>query len=241
MLYCEIAFGIVAPVHHHFELRLRRLGGFRLLALRAQKCGLRHRAQRRDGAARHRRIGGVGLDQDLRIVAALDAAGEVGRDRHHERDGAVRHQRFCFRRRLHDMVEAVVAGHLQRRDHGARVVVVAGRDQCGGKALRIVVDGVAEQHELHQRHAEHHGEGDAVAPHLDEFLHQERAEPGEGEDRVHAMLSFDAAMNWMKTSSRLVSPGLTVTPSRPLMSSSAFSRSALSEPTTCSVVPKGAT
>jgi hypothetical protein len=39
-------------------------------------------------------------------------------------------------------------------------------------------------------------------------LISKRAEPGEGKQAVHAMLSFDPDMNWMKTSSRLVSPGV---------------------------------
>jgi hypothetical protein len=49
-------------------------------------------------------------------------------------------------------------------------VVLAGCHQRGRQSLRIVVDGEAEQHELHQRHAQHHREGDAVAPHLDVSL-----------------------------------------------------------------------
>ena len=118
-------------------------------------------------------------------------AGEIGRDGDDEGDVAAGHQDSASAALCGDMVEAVIAGDLQRRDHGARVVVAAGRHERGRQALRIVVDGVAEQHQLHQRHAQHHGEGDAVAPHLDEFLDQQRAEPGEGEDAVHAILSFE--------------------------------------------------
>src|SRR5690606_6874954 len=104
-------------------------------------------------------------------------------------------------------------------------------------------DGVAEEHELHQRHGQHHGEGDAVAPHLDELLRQKRAEPRKGEPggAFHFMLSSAPAMNWMKTSSRLVSPRLTLNPGRFSMPASAALRACSSEPTTCSVAPKGAT
>ena len=90
------------------------------------------------------------------------------------------------------MVEAVVAGRSAAPRPWRACSGRCWCDERGRQVLRIVVDGEAEQHQLHQRHAEHHGEGDAVAPHLDEFLHQQRAEPGEGEDRVHSMLSFDA-------------------------------------------------
>ena len=39
------------------------------------------------------------------------------------------------------------------------------------------VDGKAEEHKLDDRQAYHHREGDAVAPHLDEFLDQHGKEP----------------------------------------------------------------
>ena len=48
-------------------------------------------------------------------------------------------------------------------------------------------------------------------------------------------------MNWMNTSSRLVSPRSTLMPSILRMSLSAASSFLASEPTTCSVVPNGAT
>ena len=107
------AFGVVAPVHDDIELRFREFGGFRLRALLAQQRPLRHGAERRNGPACNRRIGGVSLDQYLWLVAAFDTAGEVGGDGDQEGDGAVRHQRLRFRRALDDMVEAVVAGHPQ--------------------------------------------------------------------------------------------------------------------------------
>src|SRR5690606_13776368 len=122
--------------------------------------------------------------------------------------------------------------------------VVAGSDQRRGQPLGIVVDGKAKQHQEHQRYAEHHGEGDAVAPHLDEFLRQQGVQAREREDagEPHPMLSFAPAMNWMKTSSRLVSPGDTVTPGKAsCVEASVACNAALSEPTTCSVMPKGAT
>ena len=121
-----------------------------------------------------------GLDQPLRLLGAV---GDVG--------------------------EAVVAGQLQRRDHRPAVLVVARGDEGGGQPLRVVVDGVAEEDEQDQRHAQHHGEGDPVAAHLDELLGEERARRRSEKRDGHAMLSSLAPMNWMKTSSRLVSAGRT--------------------------------
>jgi hypothetical protein len=68
------------------------------------------------------------------------------------------------------MVETVVPGVFHRRDHGAGVVVLTGGDQCGRQAFGVIVDGEPEQHQLHQRHTQHHRKGDAVAAHLNGFL-----------------------------------------------------------------------
>src|ERR1035438_8563190 len=43
--------------------------------------------------------------------------------------------------------------------------------------LRVGVDGVTKEDELNQRDADHHAEGEPVAPHLDEFLHHDGPEP----------------------------------------------------------------
>ena len=51
------------------------------------------------------------------------------------------------------------------------------------------VDGEAEEDQLDQRHAEHHREGDAVPPHLDEFLGEQRPQPPQGDRHPHATLS----------------------------------------------------
>jgi hypothetical protein len=77
------------------------------------------------------------------------------------------------------MIEPVIAGDLQRRDHGAGVTVLAGVTSAAGQPLRIGVDRIAEQHQLHQRHEQHHGEGHPVAPHLDRLPWQ-TARPGGG-------------------------------------------------------------
>ena len=75
------------------------------------------------------------------------------------------------------MIEAVIIGVFERRDHRPAIVVLAERDECRRQSLGIGIDRIAEQDELHERHAQHHAEGDAVAPHLDELLDQQGNEP----------------------------------------------------------------
>ena len=43
--------------------------------------------------------------------------------------------------------------------------------------FRVGIDGVTEKDELKQRDADHHRERQPVAPHLDEFLRDNRAKP----------------------------------------------------------------
>jgi hypothetical protein len=77
--------------------------------------------------------------------------------------------------------EAEVVGCLQRRDERARELAgIAAMTTAVGRCPRVGVDGVAEEQQLHHRHADHHAEGQAVAAQLDELLDQD-AESGEGE------------------------------------------------------------
>jgi hypothetical protein len=110
-------------------------------------------------------------------------------------------------------VEAVIARDLQRRDHGAGVAVVAGASSAAGRLLGSLLMAKPNSTSCIDRHAQHHREGDAVAPHLDELLgSRHRAGPRRSTLLGMRMLSLGAGMNWMKTSSRLVSPGSTLTP-----------------------------
>ena len=111
---------------------------------------------------------------------------------------------------------------------------------AAGSAFGSLLIAKPNSSELDQRHAEHHREGDAVAPHLDELLGQQRAEPAQRERRPHAMLSCEPAMNWMKTSSRLVSAGATVDARRRARPRPAPPRAPpRSRPTTCSDSAEG--
>ncbi len=82
---------------------------------------------------------------------------------------------------------------------------VVREQHLGREMTRVHVDRVAKENELEQRNGHHHGEGEAVAAHLDELLHDHALETLEGKlgQPVHEpKLSFDFSMSWMKTSSR---------------------------------------
>ena len=88
------ALGVVAAVHAHLERRLAAC-----CRRRAARSG-RGRApcwssvrERRQRVAGRRRIGGVGLDQQHRPLAAHELAREIRRDRQHELHLAARQQR----------------------------------------------------------------------------------------------------------------------------------------------------
>jgi hypothetical protein len=72
-----------------------------------------------------------------------------------------------------------VAAVFQSANEAAGKLAVVGVQHRGGKLLGVGVDGKSEQYQLDQRDTHHHGEGQAVAPHLDEFLgdHGEEAVP----------------------------------------------------------------
>ncbi len=92
---------------------------------------------------------------------------------------------------------------LHRGDERARERAFVGGKNRGGKVLRIGVDRKAEEHELHQRDADHHAEGHAVALHLDKLLDDDRPKSMERKTvRAHEKLSLDSPMRPMKTSSK---------------------------------------
>ena len=67
-----------------------------------------------------------------------------------------------------------IVGVLQRRQDRAAEIAVLLQQHRGRQMARLGVDGVAEQHQLHQRDHDDHGERHPVAPELDELLDQHR-------------------------------------------------------------------
>ena len=161
---------VVQAVHAHFERRLAA----RQVRQRAGQVFAGHGlAELRSRAHRHaggHGVGGVGLDQQRGPLAAQQAARETGRNVQHEQHPALRQRGApgLFVGQFFDYVEVI--GRLHRRYEGACEFAVVGHDHRGGHLLRIGVDGVAEQRQLHDGNADDHAESDAVAAQLQEFL-----------------------------------------------------------------------
>ena len=139
-----------------------------------------YRRQRGGGIADRRRVGGVGIDQDLGLLAAIDRAVEVGRHADDEQGlaGFKRVFGFGFRREQPDII---IAGVLQGRGDGPLVFRRLGEQQSGGQMFRVGIDRITEQEQLHDRQRDDQAERHTVAPHLDPFLAQQRIQPFQGE------------------------------------------------------------
>ena len=72
-------------------------------------------------------------------------------------------------------IDAKIFGDLHAGDDGARDRPRIGHDDTGRHAFRVGVDGVAEEDELDDRNADDHGEGQPVAPHLDDLFQEDGA------------------------------------------------------------------
>ncbi|MCR5877156.1 hypothetical protein LRS04_01285 [Phenylobacterium sp. J367] len=127
-------------------------GGERALHVLGQGLGGQGGERRRRAAGR-REVGGVGLHQDLRLVAARHAPGEVAGDGHGEQHVAPADHgvELGGRAGLGHEVEEIAA--LQGADHRAGEDAVLLHQHGGGQVTRLGVDGEAEQQELD------HGQG----------------------------------------------------------------------------------
>jgi hypothetical protein len=74
---------------------------------------------------------------------------------------------------------------LHRRDEAARKRALVADDDGGRQMLRVRVNRVAEERKLHDRQADDHAEGDAVAPQLQELLEHDAPPARDGEAREH--------------------------------------------------------
>src|SRR5215216_4753757 len=101
--------------------------------------------------------------------------------------------------------------------------------------MRVGVDRITEQHELHDGHAEHHGEGQPVAAKLLDLLDHDGAQSAPEAAAPHhapGALSCAFPMRWMNTSSSVGSASFQSMPSvrSGLIAASSGSRSG---PETC--------
>jgi len=194
--------GVVARMDDEVEGRRRRDPTRERSGKIAIERRGREQAQGGDGIARGGRIGRVGVEQDLRTGAAHDIAGKIRRNFDHELDGPAPDQRLRFLARFGPFRDPEIVGVFERREKRSREDRVVLREDGGRQVLRIGVDRIAEEQELHDRHAQHHREGELVAPHLDELLADQRGEAMEVEAvSDHAKLSGACFIIRMNTSS----------------------------------------
>jgi hypothetical protein len=131
--------------------------------------------QHRDRAVGRHRIGGIGLDQHDRRLPAHQIAVEAGWKGDDELHLAAIEQAVSLT--LVDTADDLeVIAVLHRRDVGTSKRARIGHDDGGRQMLGIGIDRVAEKHQLHDRDADDHAEGQPVAFELDELLEQD-AEP----------------------------------------------------------------
>src|SRR6185436_1666499 len=125
------------------------------------------------------------------------------------------------------------------------VILLLHQHRCR-QVARLGVDGVAEQHELHQRHSDHGRERDAVAAQLQEFLEDHRADaapevPQAVVEHPHWKLSLARLIRSMNTSSSDGSDASQSSVGSLRYGAMAPSSFALSRAETCSFTPKGVT
>jgi hypothetical protein len=138
------------------------------------------RAGRTEGVAGGGGIRGVGLDQNGGAAATQNIAVEVLRNVDDELNIAAGEKFAALGLRVYLAVEIEVTGVLDGVQQAALHRTVIGDEKGGGQVLGVGVDGKTKKYELQNGNADHHGEGEAVAAHLDEFLdhHGPEAPPG---------------------------------------------------------------
>ena len=203
---------VVAGVGADLERRRAAVGDGAVVAER-ERDDVVQRGERRAG--RHR-IGGVGRHQQRRPVAAAQRALEAARNLDRKQHLARGQHAVELGLVAHLPRDLEVFGVFQRLEDRAPDVARFLQQHRGRQSARLGVDGIAEQHELHQRHGDDGREGDAVAAKLHEFLADHGADPppeaaaDEIGECAHDTLSLACAISPMKTSSSEASIGFQV-------------------------------
>ncbi len=194
-----------------------------------------------DRVGRGGRVGSVSLDQYLGPFTAYQCAAEPGRDGNHKRHFAAGQQVGAGAGVVCVQYKAVIAGGFQRLDQGAGQRGVLFDQQRSGQLPGVGIDGVAEQDQLHNRNTEHHREGQTIAAHLHQLLHEHGPYPAARDQQTphacHRVSAPALAISAMKASSRLGRTSRHWTSSPPSLSMACRSTSR-SGPLTCSAEPK---
>ncbi len=157
----------------------------------------------------HALVGAVDHQLQRRTIrrqapAALQARLEIGRDHQGGADLALAQQGVHLLRCAQPVTQVEHLAGADLRDHFARANRVGLIEHGGVDAAHVHVDRVAEQHQLQQRNADDHGEGQAVAAQLAQLLDDDRIEAAQ----VHGRACTGWRVTLTKTSSRLASVAL---------------------------------
>jgi hypothetical protein len=124
-----------------------------------------------------RRVGGVGLDEHGGAIATEEIAGEILRYVDDELDLAALEEVARLALGVHLLYEVEEGTILQRIEEGAPLRAVIGEENCRGQMTWVGIDRESEEEKLEQGNAEHHREGESIAPHLGKLLHDNGPEP----------------------------------------------------------------
>ncbi len=168
--------------------------------------------------AGERRVGGVDEQGHFSSAAAVVAAAEVGRDDDGDPDVPLVQQpaALLLRDGVGDDVEGL--GGLELADQVARGVGAGEIDDDGLGVPDVLVDGVAEESQLDDRHPDDESQRQLVAHQLAQLLARHRERPAQGQRQSprephDAALAADASRpQATKTSSRLGSASVAVGP-----------------------------
>ena len=173
----RVVKGMHAQVHGAVRARQKRERPLEVVLQGA----VDQRAQGANGIAGRRRVRRIRFHQHGGAVAAQEIAGETLRNIDDELHLAARQHAPGLGLGMHHAGEFEVTAVLDGVQQRAALRSIVGNQHGGGQVLGVRVDGEPEQNELHHGNADHHAEGEPVAPHLDELLHDHRPQPGQGE------------------------------------------------------------
>src|SRR5690606_27960685 len=142
--------------------------------------------------ADRRGVRGICGHEDLWYPSTYHVALEILRDDDHKIRLAAPQRFLSLGNTRYRPPEVEIVRLLHPRDDRAHQGAVVPEFDERRQMSWIGVDRKAEQEQLNQRQSDHHPKGDAVPPHLDKFLVQDRSKPPQRE-RAHAATGASVA------------------------------------------------
>jgi hypothetical protein len=142
-------------------------------------------------------VGRIGLDQNRGFIATEEIARKVWRNGDDKLRVTPRECLATVRLAFQKPVEIEIGSILEGIQYRSSLRPIISHQNINGKVSRVHIDGITEKNQLKQRNAHHHGEGQSVPAHLDEFLKDNALETFQRKLRqpVHVQtLSLDFSM-----------------------------------------------